>query len=100
MDENLDVSIEKASFRMGDTLVQIRWGYFEGNDGSIKAIAFIVGPLESNFAHASGRNILAESNAIVEKERIVLGAAKLAYEWVGEQGFEQVDVAQQTWFKF
>ncbi len=100
MNEGLDVSIEKSPFRMGGSLAQIRWGYFEGSDGNMKAIAFMVGPLESHFAHTAGRDIVAESNAVVEQERIVPGTAKLAYEWVGEQGFEKVDTDQQTWFKF
>lgn len=97
-----DISFKNAKFNMvsgADDLRHIRWGVFEGADGTPKIAAFMVPLLEAHFAHHEGKDIVAESDAVIETLEAKAGPPRQAYEWqCGE--FVPVDPQEQRWFKF
>ena len=104
MDDPFNIALHKTDFRFTETADRseygyIRWGILEGENGEGKVVAFYVPALEAQYAHADGKNLLAESNEVAQRPEVRGGAARQAYEWTGQE-FEGVDADQQSWFRF
>jgi hypothetical protein len=99
-----NIALHKTDFHFTETADgrehgYIRWGIIEGSDGQGKVVAFYVPALEAQYAHADGKDLLAESDAVVERPEAQSGPPFQAYEWAGQE-FASVEADQQSWFKF
>ena len=104
MDEPFNIALHKTDFRFTETADgreygYIRWGILEGEDGKGKVVAFYVPALEAQYAHMSGTDLLAESNATAQSSEVQNGPDHQAYEWDGRE-FVSVATDEQSWFRF